>query len=528
MRKKPQKKTSNYKIIVVDDEIGIIDTLAVVLKRGGYDISGETDPVRAIERIRQEKFDLLILDFLMHPLHGDEVVEQIRKFDQEIYILLLTGHRDLAPPLETIRALDIQGYCEKSDKFDQLILLVESGIKSIAMMQTIKKFQEGLNRILQAVPKIYQLQPLGNILQDILAEILPLVNSEHDFILIDDVSSSIEERKSIFKGIGRYHLAINEFMEVLRPELMEAIGQARMNRTLVQWDQGLILPLLNEQLQSIGVIFVEQEESDSAGIEDQGVKLLEIYAGQAASSLSNAFLHSLVNMKNDELNRTYEQLRIRYLDTIEALRVAVDAKDFYTRGHSDRVAFYAVKLGQALGLSADDLELLRISGIFHDVGKISTADDILAKSDSLSIDEYEEIKKHPLRGAQILSAVSMFKRVAPIVQCHHERIDGKGYPAGIKGDQIPFLSRIIAVVDAFDAMTSDRQYRSRLDVTHARRQLVQGKGTQFDAELVDVFLEVIANYDELQQEMENLHIGTDSYLAPDEYVQPQQIGSAQR
>jgi len=181
-------------------------------------------------------------------------------------------------------------------------------------------------------------------------------------------------------------------------------------------------------------------------------------------------------MKNDELNRTYEQLRIRYLDTVEALRVAVDAKDFYTRGHSDRVAFYAVKLGREIGLSTEDLELLRISGIFHDVGKISTADDILAKSDSLSIDEYEEIKKHPLKGAQILSAVSMFKQVAPIVQCHHERIDGKGYPVGLKGDQIPFLSRIIAVVDAFDAMTSDRQYRSRLDVDHARTQLIQGKG----------------------------------------------------
>ena len=111
MRKNQQKIRSDYRIIVVDDEIGIIDSLSVVLSRSGYDITGETDPQKAIELIKEKHFDLLILDFLMSPLHGDEVVEQIRKFNKELYILLLTGHRDMAPPLETIKELDIQGYC---------------------------------------------------------------------------------------------------------------------------------------------------------------------------------------------------------------------------------------------------------------------------------------------------------------------------------------------------------------------------------------------------------------------------------
>ena len=515
MRKKQKKKVSEYRIIVVDVEIGIIDSLSVVLKRSGYDIVGEVDPVKAIERIRQEHFDLLVLDFLMHPLHGDEVVEQIRKFNQELYILLLTGHRDMAPPLETIKALDIQGYCEKSDKFDQLILLVESGIKSISMLKTIKKFQDGLNRILQAVPKIYQLQPLGSILEDILTEILPLVNSENAFILVDDISSLFEGKKSIFKGIGCYHKEIDEFMDLLHPELMEMIGQARMNRTPVQLKDGIILPLVNEQMLSIGVIFVERMESDQ-NLFSQGGQLLEIYASQAASSLSNAFLHSMVNTKNDELNKTYDQLRTRYMDTIEALRVAVDAKDIYTRGHSDRVSYFAVLVGRKIGLSESELELLRISGIFHDVGKISTADDILSKSAGLSEDEYAEIMKHPLKGAQILSAVSMFKDVVPIVQHHHERIDGKGYPFGVKGEDIPLLSRIISVVDAFDAMTSDRQYRSRMDLDHARTQLIIGRETQFDARIVDAFLGILENYDEILQEMERINIGTESFLALDD------------
>ena len=123
MRKNFQDTTNTgYKIIAVDDEAGIVDSLSVFLKRSGYTLTGVTDPMEAIELVKKEHFDLMILDFIMTPIHGDKVVEEIRSFNKELYILLLTGHKDLAPPLETIRKLDIQGYCEKSDKFDQLHL----------------------------------------------------------------------------------------------------------------------------------------------------------------------------------------------------------------------------------------------------------------------------------------------------------------------------------------------------------------------------------------------------------------------
>ena len=154
--------------------------------RNGYEVTGVTSPIDAIEMIRNAKYDLLILDFLMSPINGDIVVEQIREFNSEIYILLLTGHKDMAPPLETIKKLEIQGYCEKSDKFEQLILLVESAIKSIMQMCIIKKFQYGLNRIIEAIPKIYQLQPIASILEGILIEIMYFVNSENAFILVDN------------------------------------------------------------------------------------------------------------------------------------------------------------------------------------------------------------------------------------------------------------------------------------------------------------------------------------------------------
>lgn len=500
MRKKPSSVAKTMKILLVDDEPGIIESLSIMLKRSGYYYEGFTNPLEAIERVKHEHFDLMILDYLMSPIHGDEVVAQIREFNTELYILLLTGHKDLAPPMETIKALDIQGYCEKSDRFDQLLLLVESGVKSIRMMNTIKQFRDGLNKILEAVPRIYQLQPLGNILEDILKELLPLLRSENAFILVDSIMDEIDHCKSIFRGIGKYKAEISDFMPMLETPLLESIGKAKMAKQVIRMESGIILPLISEIQDCIGIIYVERSmDSDNEFME--GYKLLEIYAAQAASSLNNAFLHSLVNMKNEELNRTYEELRIRYMDTIEALRQVVDAKDEYTRGHSDRVSYYCVNIGKLLGLNEEDLETIRVAGLFHDVGKMGITDDILFKSEKLNLREYDEIKKHPTKGARILSVISMFNKVVPIVKCHHERIDGRGYPDGLIGEDIPFLARIVSVADAFDAMMSDRRYRSKLNLDAAVHQLKDGAGTQFDAMVVEKFVTMLERFSDIETEI---------------------------
>lgn len=495
MRKRDRASSSDYRILIVDDEIGIIDSLSIIMKRNGYDFKGVTNPIEAIDLLKIEHFDLLILDFLMEPIHGDKVVEEIRKFNDELYILLLTGHKDLAPPLETIKALAIQGYCEKSDKFDQLLLLIESGLKSINQMRTIKKFQDGLNKILQAVPKIYQLQSIGKILEEILMELLPFANSENAFIIVDDVMQVEGKNQSIFRGIGSFKTDLDDFMEMLDHEIIEEMGHARTSKQVVRLENGIIFPLNSGAGQIIGVMYVESEDFED------GSKLLEIYANQAASAVNNAFLHSLVNIKNEELNKTYDELKETYVDTIEALRLAVDAKDVYTRGHSDRVAYYSVKIGQSFGLDDNELEMLKAGGVFHDVGKIGTADDILLKTNRLDDKEYTEIKRHPIKGAHILSAVSMFRDVVPIVKYHHEKYDGSGYPEGLKGEDIPFLARIVAVADAFDAMTSDRLYRSKLGIEDAKGQLVRGSGTQFDSQVVEKFLKILEAFEQMQEEI---------------------------
>lgn len=502
MRKKNVEQQSDYKILVVDDDCGILDSLSVITKRLGYQYTGINDPLDAIEKIRNEQYDLLILDFLMDPIQGDEVVKRIREFDKELYILLLTGYKDVAPPLETIKTLDIQAYCEKDDNFDQLILLIESAIKTVSQKRIIKNFRDGLKEILDSVPKINKLQSISTIIGDILMEILSLAKSEHAFILIDDLIGLSDNKQSFFKGVGKYDKSLKDIVGMMDHKAMETIGSAKMLGKPIKLMQGIILPInsKNAFLKTEGVIYLETEEYEAR------MELLEIFASQAASAINNVFLHYMVNIKNNELDRTYHELNKRYIDAIQALRLTVDAKDEYTRGHSDRVAYYAVKIGKAFKLTNEDIEKLKVGGIFHDIGKIGTADDILLKTDKLSEKEYQEIKKHPLKGANILSVVSMFKDVVPIVMYHHERLDGRGYPSGIKGEEIPFLARIISVADAFDAMTSDRKYRSRLKLEEAKKQLSSFAGTQFDAQVVEKFLNVLEDFDVMQSELgENMY-----------------------
>lgn len=337
MRKNMITAESNgYKIIVVDDEQGIVDSLSIFLKRSGYDFTGLTNPLEAIERVRNEHFDMMILDFMMDPIHGDEVVEEIRKFNKDLYILLLTGHKDLAPPLETIKRLEIQGYCEKSDKFDQLLLLIESGINSIEQMNTIKT--------------------------------------------------------------------------------------------------------INKQLHD----------------------------------------------KNEELERAY-------LDTIGILRQTVEAKDPYTRGHSDRVSEYSVLIGKKLGLDEKTLHILKIGGLFHDIGKIGIPDSILLKESKLSDEEYSQIKNHPMIGVHMLGDAAIFTDILPIVKHHHERYDGRGYPSQLVGEDIPYVARIAAVADTFDAMTSKRSYRDSLPIDIVRAEIERCSGTQFDPNIAKVFLDIMDN-----------------------------------
>ncbi|MBI5527496.1 MAG: GAF domain-containing protein [Deltaproteobacteria bacterium] len=226
---------------------------------------------------------------------------------------------------------------------------------------------------------------------------------------------------------------------------------------------------------TIGVFEFGSDSVDAFSEEE--LRMLRTLATQAAVAIENA--------------RLFERTQRTYYETISGLAQALEARDAYTRGHSERVTAYATAIGREMGLSDEDMQIIGIAGMLHDIGKIGIADAILRKPTSLTAEDRKAIESHPAFGDNILGPIKFLENAQHIVLHHHERYDGAGYPDKLKGDEIPLMARIIAVADSFDAMTSDRPYRKAYARPDAIREITTKSGTQFDPDVVQAFLKVI-------------------------------------
>lgn len=237
----------------------------------------------------------------------------------------------------------------------------------------------------------------------------------------------------------------------------------------------IFIPLgFREQI--VGVLYLGSEEP---------LHYFETEEMDFLSSLSDVISMAIFN------GMLYQQMEESYFSTVTALTNAIEAKDPYTRGHTERVMRYAMKIGDRLGLSSQEKDHLRFAAALHDIGKIGVSLSILDKPGILNEEEWAEVRRHPSKGIDILSPIRFLSPIIPHILHHHERYEGSGYPKGLEGDRIPLYARILAVVDAFDAMTSDRPYRKALDLESAKEELRKEAGRQFDPEIVRVFLEII-------------------------------------
>lgn len=198
------------------------------------------------------------------------------------------------------------------------------------------------------------------------------------------------------------------------------------------------------------------------------------------------------NLHVRELTKMNKELRNSYLSTVQSLANAIEANDKYTKGHCERVSCLSTDIARKMGLGEKDIHVLEFASILHDIGKIGIPSAVLNKEGTLSEEEFDMIKKHPLIGYEILSHVDFLAESRKVLLEHHERVDGKGYPQGLKGEEISLLAKIISVADAYDAMTSSRPYRKiPLTKEEAINEMMRGKGTQFDADVVDNFIQLL-------------------------------------
>jgi putative nucleotidyltransferase with HDIG domain len=311
-------------------------------------------------------------------------------------------------------------------------------------------------------------------------------------MLMDEKGEYLEYRYGVgeapdtMKKIRDYRIPLdreqNLMIRVLRkkrPMLIRdvrASGLNPANRILADFrpNSFVICPLIAEE-KAIGILGADRREG-KARLTTNDVEFLSIFANNIATALQRAG-------KDDELKSSY-------VSSVRALVQAIEEKDTYTRGHSERVSTIAVEVARTLGMTETEVKYLRFGSILHDVGKIGIPESIVRSPKSLTQAEFKIIKMHPLKGVEILHPISFIKTHMYLIRSHHERWDGKGYPDGLVGDDIPVGAQIVAVADAFDAMTSSRPYRKGMPPRQAAKEILKNIGTQFSKQIAEAFIHV--------------------------------------
>jgi len=351
--------------------------------------------------------------------------------------------------------------------------------KNDELAQAHKKLEEWSKRVISSTLK------LDNILKVILDFSVKISGANRGSVML------LDEKKSIFSIKAAYNLSEKVIREVTFAKDENTIGWVVKNKKTLyieNLEQDKRFPKKEEvdykvtQLLMVPIIIEGEVKGvinldNSTSFTTDTISLLKSFSEQAAVAINNAHL--------------YKKIQDSYFEIVKALAQAIEAKDPYTHGHSARVMEYTVQIAQKLGLPEEEIESLRYAAILHDIGKIGVRGIILNNPNSLTSKEYDEIKQHPLVGEGIIQPIELLQPIKPLIRHHHEWYNGKGYPDGLSGKDIPLGARILAVADAYDAMKFDRPYRKALTEETAIQELKGGNGTQFDPKIVEVFLELL-------------------------------------
>lgn len=339
--------------------------------------------------------------------------------------------------------------------------------------------------ILKAVKRLLRNEPWEVLCASRPQEALEVLDTSAVEVVVSD------QRMPEMSGVDLLAVVRERHPDIVR---MMLTGYTEMNVAVEAINRGEIFRLITKPWNDEELKATLRQAFDHFHLKEEIKRLNQVTREQNFKLQDmNRNLEHKVRDRTKQLAEKHSELRIAYIQTIRTLAEAVDAKDAYTRGHSERVGVYASKIGREIGLPRELIERVYIAGLLHDVGKIGIRDFVITKPDRLTREEYEEIKRHPEIGAKILEPVSFLSDVVDCVRHHHEWYDGsdQGYPARLRGDVIPLPSRIILVADTVEAMTSDRPYRRSLPLDSVVRELHKYAGSQFDPSCVEACLRLL-------------------------------------
>jgi response regulator RpfG family c-di-GMP phosphodiesterase len=492
--------TESARILVVDDERVIREILAEFLALEGFSVHTVEDGEKALTELRLHPYDLLITDLKMPRLSGLQLLEKIEQERLGVLTVLMTGFGTVETAIEAMKK-GAYDYLLKPFKVEEVIHVVQRALYRQRLQAENIRLREALTiyKVSEAIALAHDIDHiLDVVLRASLDEVKADVATLH---LRDPRSGRYEERVKVvaadrggaLPGLPSpsFGVLLDQFAQGV-PILAhggkasryftEAAAPAELSSFLAVPLQvgGATVGVLNVFSLTTGKKFDEGHR-----------KMLAVLASRAASAIDNARLYGELRATNESLVRANLTLEEMFQQTVAGFAQALEESDLYTRGHSERVAIYAEVLARGIGVPDAEIRTIVQAGVMHDVGKIGVRYDMLNKPGKLTPEEVAVFRQHPEKGKRILEPVPCLHGLIDGCWCHHEWWDGGGYPRGLAGHAIPLVGRVVAIADAYDAMTSDRAYRRALPHDIAIGEIERCAGTQFDPELADAFVRLL-------------------------------------
>jgi putative nucleotidyltransferase with HDIG domain len=500
-------------ILVVDDDPNVVEILTESLKDRGYRTVSAFNGKEALEKYDRCQPDLVVLDIVLPKMDGFEVCDEIRSRDihRDVPIIMISAD---SLPDSMIKGFHsgAQDYIKKPFSLKEITLKIDLFLslagrrremreQNLLLEEEVQKGHADYMRINRELKKkILDMRTLFGLSQDLNSLRDPLelihifcltiigqlgISSVVLFYAADDLSEHLSFaggkgipnnvlqtfRLSREKGLSKHLNSNPDVLDLVDNGL--ASDAKREARFLADFGFCYAYPLIVKS-RLLGIVFVGGKVNKQEYSEND-LDLFKSICNSAATGLENS--------------RLYSELQATYLSTIKVLVSTIEAKDSYTRGHTERVAEVARMLAEEMGLEKREIKIVSFGAALHDIGKLGVYEDILNKPGELTEKEWQIVKSHPEVGANIIKNMKFLEASCDLVRHHHERLDGCGYPDGLRGDEISRGARIVAVADSFDAMTSDRPYRKAYEVEEAIDQLKKQPG-KFDKEVV-TYLEML-------------------------------------
>jgi putative nucleotidyltransferase with HDIG domain len=485
-------RDSNMNILVVDDDPEIVEILADLLGSLDYGVSSAANGALALELIAEQEFDLLLTDINMPVMDGMELIRRVNDMEKSPMIIVITAYASMQSAIDAIK-LGVYDYITKPFEFEIVANVVEKALERQFLQRENVNLKE-MMALYRASESISAQFGLDEVIKVLFESAASFTQADFMALYLNDDSPANHEFSLIRRKLLRPPSKNTRYLLNLLPKhLSSAVAHEHFtsfSSKLFQEHDPLLASLVDDNGERVEfssmMAFTLKARNRLVGVfilisfrpeiifSDKLRRSFYMLVSKAAACIENSYL--------------YNNLQQHYIETVESFAMALEAKDSYTHGHSYQVSRYAALMARQLGFSCQELALLQKAAILHDIGKIGVSDAVLGSQGELTESEFAEIRTHPLKGRKIIDPVSSLSQVAEVIFHHHEHWDGNGYPEGLCADEIPLMSRIIGVADAFDAMTSKRPYRSSLSIKEALIELRKGAGKQFDPELVEVFI----------------------------------------